>query len=807
MPLTLADVTATGNAMIGSGVGAITLSNIVIQDGFLLTLGTGVATSISTGSISGVGGGADSDLTINTTGATTVGGTIGTDLGTLTIAGIGTVDVGSNDFTVGTLANNGTLLLTGTQGTQVIGVPDIDSGTITYNGAAGGAILLDTFYNLTVNGAGTFLLEQPATVGNPAGGGDIAILSGNLDVKAGENNQITVYGNWNNTAGAAAFVPRLGTVMFTRPAGVIRIFGNNNWYIFDCQVPNITIQFQQGMTQTMVNVVGAVFRVKGTNLQHITLNSEPAGGPVHWNFTLNFNALLDIQYVDINWSNATIIIPVPPDVTTTNCINWVYTLYVVSSRTEDLDHNGKIDRIRVDLPAAINDDFSDFTATVAGYAFSYTGPGGLPFDGLDPGLGLDEFWILLEEKADLDTGATPIWDILTNTLLRDQASGTYIVAIFAPPAATVDTAEPIFGYTLAVADKNEIFVHFSEPVVQNGGGILVAGDFIYSAGGVTGLTRLATSGNGTETLLLTLLAPVSALDVVTPETISVPVLAEDLAGNTILSNTHRVTDVGLGLVGDGVMEAVVANDGVFTINDFTGGRWLRDEDITLQGHIYNAIALDPNTRLWFDVNVPAANRSTSGFWLPPFDVTAYNGIVPWPVTSSPPRAVAGATVTTQLRNFVIPDADSEIVEAAAVEFVFEILAGVGIAENLYTARVEDPAAADWYDHLLPWTFTIHDEKTQKAGVTILKNVINPDLGEVTTLHYVLQKTGTVTISVYDLAGDLVRILARTSGVAPGDYLQTWDGKTTSGRTVARGVYFIRIVGPGFDEVRKVLVTR
>ena len=92
-------------------------------------------------------------------------------------------------------------------------------------------------------------------------------------------------------------------------------------------------------------------------------------------------------------------------------------------------------------------------------------------------------------------------------------------------------------------------------------------------------------------------------------------------------------------------------------------------------------------------------------------------------------------------------------------------------------------------------------------MTILKNVINPDLGEVTTLHYVVQKTGTVTISVYDLAGDLVRILARTSGVAPDDYLQTWDGKTTSGRTVARGVYFIRIVGPGFDEVRKVLVTR
>ena len=105
------------------------------------------------------------------------------------------------------------------------------------------------------------------------------------------------------------------------------------------------------------------------------------------------------------------------------------------------------------------------------------------------------------------------------------------------------------------------------------------------------------------------------------------------------------------------------------------------------------------------MNVPAANRSTSGFWLPPFDVTAYNGLVPVArdLVAAAARSI-DAPVTTQLRNFVIPDADSEIVEAATVEFVFEILAGPGIANDLYTARVEDPAAADWYDHLLPWTF-------------------------------------------------------------------------------------------------------
>ena len=162
--------------------------------------------------------------------------------------------------------------------------------------------------------------------------------------------------------------------------------------------------------------------------------------------------------------------------------------------------------------------------------------------------------------------------------------------------------------------------------------------------------------------------------------------------------------------------------------------------------------------------------------------------------------------TTQLRDFVIPASDAEIVDGAIVEFVFQVRSGPGIADDLFCARVENPAAVDWYDHVLPWSFTIHDERTQKTGVTILKNVINPDLGEVTTLHYILGTSGTVTIGVYDLAGDLVRVLRR--GTAPaGDNLLTWDGKTSSGRTVARGVYFIRVVGPGIDEVRKVLVTR
>ena len=160
-----------------------------------------------------------------------------------------------------------------------------------------------------------------------------------------------------------------------------------------------------------------------------------------------------------------------------------------------------------------------------------------------------------------------------------------------------------------------------------------------------------------------------------------------------------------------------------------------------------------------------------------------------------------------LSDFTIPSSDTEVVDAATLEFVLEIAVGGAITDQLYCARVEDPLlVADWYLQVKPWSFDIHEERTQKGGVSILKNVINPGLGEVTTLHYTLAKAGTVTINVFNLAGDLVCLLTRGPKSA-GDHLQTWDGKNATGLIVAPGVYFIRIAGPGIEAVRKVLVIR
>ena len=41
----------------------------------------------------------------------------------------------------------------------------------------------------------------------------------------------------------------------------------------------------------------------------------------------------------------------------------------------------------------------------------------------------------------------------------------------------------------------------------------------------------------------------------------------------------------------------------------------------------------------------------------------------------------------------------------------------------------------------------------------------------------------------------------------GNYSYSWGGFNESGNMVARGIYFVRIVGSGVDEIRKVLVIR
>ncbi|UCH85246.1 MAG: T9SS type A sorting domain-containing protein [Candidatus Latescibacterota bacterium] len=76
----------------------------------------------------------------------------------------------------------------------------------------------------------------------------------------------------------------------------------------------------------------------------------------------------------------------------------------------------------------------------------------------------------------------------------------------------------------------------------------------------------------------------------------------------------------------------------------------------------------------------------------------------------------------------------------------------------------------------------------------------------TTVAYGLSEPGEVTLNVYDVAGRLVRVLV--SGTqAPQKYRVSWDGRDASGRQVASGVYFYKLVAKDFSQTRKMVLIR
>jgi flagellar hook assembly protein FlgD len=86
-------------------------------------------------------------------------------------------------------------------------------------------------------------------------------------------------------------------------------------------------------------------------------------------------------------------------------------------------------------------------------------------------------------------------------------------------------------------------------------------------------------------------------------------------------------------------------------------------------------------------------------------------------------------------------------------------------------------------------------------------VINSDNRENVYIRYNLTRPGRVTIQVFTLDGTLVKSIRRNEQRAIGIYTDSWNGTNNGNRPVARGMYFIRVVGPDLDEIRKVMVVR
>jgi hypothetical protein len=82
------------------------------------------------------------------------------------------------------------------------------------------------------------------------------------------------------------------------------------------------------------------------------------------------------------------------------------------------------------------------------------------------------------------------------------------------------------------------------------------------------------------------------------------------------------------------------------------------------------------------------------------------------------------------------------------------------------------------------------------------NPFNPT----TTIVYELKESAAVTLTVYDAAGRLVRVLV-DEGRSAGRYEAVWNGRNNRGETVASGVYFYRLIAGSFVDSKKMILLK
>ncbi|MCF7912376.1 MAG: T9SS type A sorting domain-containing protein [Candidatus Cloacimonetes bacterium] len=99
---------------------------------------------------------------------------------------------------------------------------------------------------------------------------------------------------------------------------------------------------------------------------------------------------------------------------------------------------------------------------------------------------------------------------------------------------------------------------------------------------------------------------------------------------------------------------------------------------------------------------------------------------------------------------------------------------------------------------------INESVIDVASVTLNGNYPNP-FNPVTRIDYTLQEGTTINLSVYDVAGRLVKTLY-TGAQSSGDHFEIWDGTDNNGSAISSGIYFSRIsYSTGVDTNKMLLL--
>ena len=98
------------------------------------------------------------------------------------------------------------------------------------------------------------------------------------------------------------------------------------------------------------------------------------------------------------------------------------------------------------------------------------------------------------------------------------------------------------------------------------------------------------------------------------------------------------------------------------------------------------------------------------------------------------------------------------------------------------------------------------EQQVAQDFSLLQNYPNP-FNPSTTIKFRLPESRKISLIVYNLLGEKVRILIDNASYTPGTWEVSWDGLDYHGRQVASGVYIYRLTGPDIQLSRKMMLIR
>ncbi len=137
----------------------------------------------------------------------------------------------------------------------------------------------------------------------------------------------------------------------------------------------------------------------------------------------------------------------------------------------------------------------------------------------------------------------------------------------------------------------------------------------------------------------------------------------------------------------------------------------------------------------------------------------------------------------QVRTFQVDLHSHPLYSGAVTKLRFDpiITSTPGDIVDLYSITTMDPASVPGVPHGTGSLIGIEAEACRP----------NPFLQN-TRIRYHLESPAQIDLRIYDIAGRLVRTLARRTEVRAGPHEMLWDGLDTSGRPTAAGQYFFRL---------------